>query len=368
MAWRENTSLYLNTQDIAVITAANIDDANLVNVENTKGGWYNKRQVWWHDIDFKRLLGDLYDQYDTFTMSLVFSHIVVPSNNGTTGNWNFMMSGLDFVNNGYNQITRTNNGAAIVRFHNSMGTAGQIYGGERDCFAITFRKPNQNVRLTFFHIDQTTNAITAANGRYGMAALQWNIRPCSKPNLFAHNLNALSANLNLSTTKISTSYATLRVSNQVGYWEPISANGQARQRFGFYINMRNLLGDWWDKYNEFVLVLQGWFADPETALSSNPYVLMYMRGLNFRNTYIQANNVPSGTVPMIFWQINATTGINTTGDKETRAFPFIKQEANVKLEFDVYDYLTNAPLENYTLGVANPMPSMAFQFLIMPLK
>lgn len=366
MAWRENTSLYLNTQQIAFVDSTNID--TLVNVDNQKGGWDNKRQIWWHYIDFKTLLGDLYNKYDTFTLSLIFSHFVVPSNNGNTGNWNFYVSGLDFVENGFNQITGNNTDSAIVRFHTNMATAGQIYGGERDCFSVTFRKPNQNVKLTFFHTDQATNAIVPANGRYGIANLQFNIRPCAKPNLFAHNLNALSANLNVSTAKISTSYSTLRVSNEVGSWEPISANGQARQRFSFNINMRNLLGDWWNTYTDFALVLQGFFADPEINFSTNPYMLIYMRGLNFRNTYTQASNVPSGTVPMIFWQINASTGIATIGDKDSRCFPFIKQEANVKLEFDMYDYVTNAPLENSNLGVPVPMPTFAFQFLIMPLK
>lgn len=367
MAWRENTNLYLNTQHISLVDSTNID--TLVNVENEKGGWYNKRQVFWFNIDFKTLLGDLYYKYDTFNLSLIFSHIVVPTNNGNTGNWNFMVSGLDFVENGYNQIRKNNTDSAILRFHPSMGTAGQMYGGERDCFVVTFKRPNQNVRLTFFHIDQTTNAIVPDNGRYGVANLQFNIRPCAKPSLFAHNLNAISSNLNLSTSKISTNYATLRVSNEIGYWEPITANGQARQRFGFYVNMRNLLGDWWNKYNEFALVLQGYFAYPEQLMSATgPYVLLYMRGLNFRNTYIQASNVPSGTVPMIFWQINQATGIATISDKDTRVFPFIKQEANVKLEFDVYDYMTNAPMETNNLGTPTPMPTFAFQFLIMPLN
>lgn len=366
MAWRENTSLYLNTQQIALVDSTNID--TLVNVENEKGGWYNKRQVFWFNIDFKTLLGDLYYKYDTFNLSLVFSHLVVPTNNGNTGNWNFLVSGLDFVENGYNQIRKNNSDSAILRFHSSMGTAGQIYGAERDCFVVTFKRPNQNVRLTFFHTDQTTNEIVPANGRYGIVNLQFNIRPCAKPSLFAHNLNAISANLNLSTARISTSYSTLRVSNEIGSWEPISANGQARQRFSFNLNMRNILGDWWNKYTDFAIALQTWVADPEIAFSSNPYMLIYMRGLNFRNTYIQASNVPSGTVPMIFWQINASTGIFTSGDKDTRVFPFIKQEANVKLEFDIYDYVTNAPLENSNLGVPVPMPHFVFQFLIMPLK
>jgi hypothetical protein len=129
--------------------------------------------------------------------------------------------------------------------------------------------------------------------------------------------------------------------------------------------MRNLLGDLWNNYSEFVLAMTSLYITPETALTGSPYVLIYMRGLNFRNTYIQASNVPSGTVPLIYRQINGTSGLRfNAGEKETRCIPFIKQEANVKLEFDIYDYTTTLPLVNST----NPLPTFGFQFIIMPLK
>lgn len=364
MAWRENTTLYLNTQNIAFVDAGNID--TLVNVENEKGGWYNKRQVFWFNMDFKTLLGDLYYKYEEFTMSSIFAHFLVPAGNGSTGDWVFWISGLDFINNGYNQISRSNTDSAFLRFATSMGGFGQTYGGERDIYSVTFKRPNQNVKLTFYYTDMLTNAIVPDDGRYPIANLQFNIRPCAKPKFLSHNLNALSSNLNLCTSQISTDYSTLRVSNEIGSWEPISANGQARQRFSFNVNMRNLLGNWWEKYNEFALVLTSINIISEIPLTGTSFLLLYMRGLNFRNTYNQPANVPSGTVPLIFWAI--TTGLSNIQDKETRSFPFIKREANVKLEFDVYNYFNNQPLENYNAGVPIPMPTFAFNFLIMPLK
>lgn len=358
MSWRENTNLYLNTQFVDI-------DYTKANVDNVKGGWINNRQRFWFNIDFKTLLGDLYEKYDTFNLSLIFSHIVAPLNNNVVGNYNFYVTGLDFVDNGYNQITKNNTNSALLRPHTSMTTGGQIYGGERDAFVVTFKKPNQMVRLEFFHTDFLTNQITPDNVVWGTAHLYFNIRPCIKPNIFANNLTTIQSNLVLSTSKISTSYSTLTVANEVGSWEAISANGRARQRFSFNLNMRNVLGDLWNKYKLFSLVFNAIAIDPEIALVGNPYMLIYMRGLNFRNTYIQASNVPSGTVPLLFRTISGTTGLFTSNDRDSRNFPFIKQEANVKLEFDIYNYITTLPLEDANNA---PMPTFCFQFAIMPLE
>ena len=358
MSWRENTNLYLNTQFVDV-------DYTKANVDNVKGGWINNRQRFWFNIDFKTLLGDLYDKYDTFNLSLIFSHIVAPLNNNVQGPYYFNVTGLDFVDNGYNQITKGNTNYAVLRHHNSVSASGQIYGGERDAFVVTFKKPNQNVRLEFFHTGIATNQITPDNVVWGTMNLYLNIRPCVKPNIFANNLTTIQSNLVLSTSRISTSYSTLRVSNDVGSWEPISTNGQARQRFSFNVNMRNVLGDLWNKYNLFSLVLNAIAIDPEIALVGNPTMLIYMRGLNFRNTYIQASNVPSGTVPLIYWGINGTTGLFTANDRDSRNFPFVKQETIVKLEFDVYNYITTLPLEDANNA---PMPTFCLQFAVMPLK
>lgn len=364
MAWRENSNLYLNSQDIAYVDATNIN--TLTSVQNERGGWINNRQVVWFNVDFKTILGDLYYQYDAFQISAVFEHIIFPTgiSNGTSGHWNFMMSGLDFLQNGYNQTIRNNTTEAIIRFHPNMTGTGQIYGGERDSFGVTFRKPNQYVRLSFYHTVQ--EAIVPDNGMYGIMVLQFNIRPCAKPSLFAHNLNARSIRLNLSTARISDDYTALRVSNEIGAWEPITTNGRARQRFSFNINMRNLLGYQWERYTHFALALEGWAFYDNTGYTSGGITQLYMRGLNFRNTYLQRRDVPSGTMNLIFW--NATS-LFSTGDKDSRVFPFVKQEANVKLEFDVYNYLTNAPKEVYDVFfVSQPLPNFLFNFLIMPLK
>lgn len=358
MSWRENTNLYLNTQFVDV-------DYTKANVDNVKGGWINNRQRFWFNIDFKTLLGDLYEKYDTFNLSLIFSQIVAPLNNNAVGVYYLNVTGLDFVDSAYNQISKNNTNYAVLRVHNNVTTGGQIYGGERDAFVISFKKPNQMVRLEFFHTNIMTNQITPDDAIWGTIHLYFNIRPCVKPNLFANNLSTIQSNLVLSTSKISTSYSTLTVANDVGSWTNISANGKARQRFSFNVNMRNVLGDLWNKYKLFSLVLNAISIDPEIALVGNPNMLIYMRGLNFRNTYLQASNVPSGTVPLIFWTFNGTTGLFTSNDRDSRNFPFIKQEANVKLEFDVYNYITTLPYEDANNA---PMPTFVFQFAIMPLE
>jgi hypothetical protein len=372
MAWRENSNLYLNTQDIALVDANNFN--SLANVENERGGWVNNRQVFWFNVDFKKILGDLYDKYDAFQISALAEDILFPEGiTGTLGpdnHWNFMMSGLDFLQCGYNQKTRSNTTDAFIRFHNQMQNTGQRYstatGAERDAFGVTFRKPNQYVRLTFYH---TSLEEILPPGTYGIMVLQFNIRPCSKPSLFAHNLNGHSVRLNLGTPQISDDFYALRVSNTIGSWEPITPNGQARQRFSFNINMKTLLGHQWERYDRFVLAAEGFnlFA-PVGVFYQNRTFQFYMRGLNFRNTYLQRNDSPSGSVMVSFW--NFGTAAFDSGDKDSRVFPFVKQDANVKLEFDVYDYLRNVPLESNAVNTSTPLPlpNFLFNFLIMPLQ
>ena len=359
MAWRENTNLYLNSNLID-------PDYTKTDVENEKGGWINRRQIIWFNIDFRVLLGDLYNKYDNFCMSYIFGDMRAPAGGNTiSGPAQFWIEGLDFLNGTYDQTTQNNSSRALLRFHANMGAAGQVYNADKDAFILSFRKPRQMVRLTFYHTSPTTGQIYPSTGTYPTAIMQFNVCPCAKPSVFAHALNSVSANLSLSTNKISSDYSNPQVSNLVGSWGKLTAAGTARQTFSFNVNMRNVLGDMWNKYERFAIFLVNIFIRPEITLTGTPYPLIYMRGLNFRNTFIHSSNVPTGYVPLLFYPISASGGYSSSVDRETRCFPFVKSEAFVQLSFDIYNYITTLPYEDAG-GIA--LPHFSFDFLIMPIS
>lgn len=360
--WREQALLYLNTHEID-------GDQSKMNVENEVGGWTNNRQTFWFNVNFRTLLGDLYANYDTFNMSFIncFSRVVIAT--GSPVNVNLYMSGVDFVNSGYDAKTKNNTTYAVIRNHFINNTANQttITAGERDQFAVAFRKPINTVRLEFQlrSITKGEDVFSSATGNYPYFVLMFSIKPCVKPTLYEHNLNFVPARLFLSTPQISTSYSTPVVSNEIGAWGFSTPNGTARQTFSFNINMKTLLGDWWDKYDTFTLIFTRYDAIPQIPMGGGLPTVIYVSGLNFRNSYLQPGKTGSGKVPIYFNLLTQTDGASNAGDKNERKLAFKKGNANVKLEFELYNLQTLQRVDPLVAGI--PLPSFYFQMLVAPL-
>ena len=360
--WREQALLYLNTHEIDT-------DQTKVEVDNTVGGWNNNRQRFWFNVNFRTLLGDMYNKYDTFNLSFVncFSRVVDAT--GSATNVNIYVSGLDLVNSGYNANAQNNTTYSVVRNHFINNTAFQnsFSSGERDQFAVTFKRPINSVRLEF-ELRDIINAekmFTSVNNKYPYFVLMFSIKPAIKPTLYEHNLNFVPARLTLNTSQISTSLSTPFVSNEIGAWGSISANGTARQVFSFNVNLKTLLGNWWDKYDTYSLVIVGYASYPVGSLGGGAPMVMYLSGLNFRNSYLQPGKSGAGRVPIFFQLLTATGYITNFGDKNERKLAFKRGETNVKLEFELYDIQTLQRLEPTTTGAV--MPNFLFQMLVVPL-
>ena len=126
---QETASLVLNTFDINSSTS--IGDYQ-VTVDNQYGTIANNRcNLTWKNINMRRVLGDMYDKYDTFNMYLYqinqsqsFSS-TAPSTNP------FLLvdvriKGLQFLNNTYNVVSRNNTNTAYLTSYllNNNGSAG----------------------------------------------------------------------------------------------------------------------------------------------------------------------------------------------------------------------------------------------------
>ena len=113
---QESTTLILNTFDISTSTDANI--FYNATVDNQYGTIENNRcTLTWKNINMRRVLGEMYDKYETFNMylyqinqSAAFSSLSPSTNNQLLVD--VRIKGLSFINSTYNIISRNNTNTA----------------------------------------------------------------------------------------------------------------------------------------------------------------------------------------------------------------------------------------------------------------
>lgn len=91
---------------------ADIDKTNnLQTVNNSVGGWSNYRQITYWNVNIKQLLGQEYEQYETFGIRLnqwSYTAVAYPSVSQYDTNQIVYMSGLNWLNSSYSQASGTN--------------------------------------------------------------------------------------------------------------------------------------------------------------------------------------------------------------------------------------------------------------------
>ena len=152
---QETACLILNTFDISSSTTATVF-YNLT-VDNQYGTIANNRcTLTWKNIDMRRVLGVMYDKYETFNMYLYqVSQGVAFTASPTTGIYalvDIRIKGLQFLNNGYNAISRNNtNTAFLTSYVLNLTTATTGTGTVTPMFnptIITFGKSADCVDIT----------------------------------------------------------------------------------------------------------------------------------------------------------------------------------------------------------------------------
>lgn len=145
------STLYLKSSDLSTTENAN----GLASVGNTV--------LTWNNINLRSLLGDMYDEYETFNLSLTsISSSKTPAALGASfGNSDInnllltlYVEGLPFINNTYDVIKRGNTGRAVlgvftypatnatvaIRVYNQSGTLTFGKSQEQCSITLTFKR------------------------------------------------------------------------------------------------------------------------------------------------------------------------------------------------------------------------------------
>ena len=131
----ETACLILNTYDISTSTTGT--DYYNKTIDNQYGTISNNRMTLvWKNVDMRRVLGVLYDKYETFNMYLYqVNQGVAFTSAPTTGIYaliDIRINGLKFLNNGYNAISRNNTSSAFLTSYVLNTTTATTVTGTRD--------------------------------------------------------------------------------------------------------------------------------------------------------------------------------------------------------------------------------------------
>ena len=128
-------------------------------LSNAKGSIDQFRtSITWNAVNFKNILGSLYDHYDLFNLEIMNIQYPTPTTLfGVTDDdrcITFLMSGLDWVFNSYNTFTlNTTNEAIITNARFTTQTAPFSFGNYRK-MRTTFRKNiTSNITIKLYNVN-----------------------------------------------------------------------------------------------------------------------------------------------------------------------------------------------------------------------
>jgi len=139
---QRNACLVLRTSDLTAGSTTNIGSMDTV-----------RKSMTWFNIDLRMVLGDLYDMYDYFNLSLYYIATDTSSTLSTAGDRavNIEISGLPFTNQTYNQVTRSNSiwaPLAPFPFANNASVQQNFYGSNIMTFAKNQELVNISIQYT----------------------------------------------------------------------------------------------------------------------------------------------------------------------------------------------------------------------------
>jgi hypothetical protein len=161
MEEKRSCRLVLKTSDLTTNASTNIGTCDQFRTSFT-----------WNNINLRMLLGDMYDQYDYFNISLISisSSLTQALAAGATADDKIVfvkMSGLPFINQTFQQSTGNNGTFAYVSTLSiplTANTSTQFYNNLGNVCTFNKDQDQCNINISFFRVlDDTKPALNAGN-------------------------------------------------------------------------------------------------------------------------------------------------------------------------------------------------------------
>ena len=161
MEEKRSCRLVLKTSDLTTNASTNIGTCDQFRTSFT-----------WNNINLRMLLGDMYDQYDYFNISLISisSSLTQALAAGATADDKLVfvkMSGLPFINQTFQQSTGNNGTFAYVSTLSiplTANTSTQFYNNLGNVCTFNKDQDQCNINISFFRVlDDTRPALNAGN-------------------------------------------------------------------------------------------------------------------------------------------------------------------------------------------------------------
>jgi hypothetical protein len=299
-------------------------------------------------VDLRECLGEtLYTKYDTFKVLITYPL----AGTGTELN-TFFFQGLNLINASYQGKTASTNTAVAAQGSSAAATPANI-GKQTQIREFIMIKPDSNkISLTFSVI--ADNGATPNIGN-SSPVFFLTFAPIKKNVIYRTPWNLLYQNEQANFT-LSTRILSAGATNEYGTMNATMTN------FTFTnVNMRQIIGTLWDKYNKFNLISRSiGTGSVATSMSGNQRLQWFqVSGLQFINTLsaVDGNRLQKeyATTP-VFNPVNASTADAETFANLITATTFRKPESeNVNLNFRLWcqngsGTVLNTQMNHFTLS------------------
>jgi len=306
-----------------------------------------KTQFIFSNIDLKNVLGEMWDKYDIFALkpvNLITNGTITLVSGSTYGIVCYNLAGLDWTNIKYDTALNSKKYAPIVFSASSSSTPNQNVLITNTGQSFNFRKGQRFVDLEFAMTESNTVGIQnfgvfPAGNIYNDASFHFTFEPVIEGEMNECAIFGFNTNIG--------------ITSQVG--RTITSSNTEYNYASF--DMRDLCCDFWDKHDDFEIMMSSYMTIGVGTLSGNARtMLIQMNGLNFVNNGTQQGSSTerlkfNTESPIMGGLVHATasSGHQVANQVAFAPIQFKKDKDNVNLTITFRNYDNNGNYNGLTL-------------------
>lgn len=314
-----------------------------------------KTQYVFRNIDLKSVMGEMWEKYNKFAIRLQSVRYVVSVGNTGSQAYNLQVNikGLDWVNCYDEKFGSSQTYLPICAINGSNTARSTLPVTNQFCF--NFRKGQRIVDLEFFITTLVTNIAdpTVAPGAITQMPDQ----------IFTFNIQPAENNQN----EIGYMGFYTNPTNNPIQWPSKVVSDSSRTYTYYGFNMRDVCREFWDKYEDFEIIMAGYTNQGYTGTADTRPMPLQMSGFNWVNNYSKQGNTYSSVGAIVGLLQGPTTGSNHINNFTSYYSPvqFKKSGDLVNIQLQVRNY------ENNGLNAALPSSGTRiayWPFFVRPVK